>query len=593
GSPLPINLKYCDGGGCAGGSGVGLGPAFLDPYMFMSNSGDPGSLVVPAHELFHMIQFSYDAVKSDPAGAWVTEAQARAIQDLVCIDAGGVTCQNVDDDPTGIAPFYGQVNAYLGDTNRPINEISYTACLFWSYLCQEYGTNMSEPQLGLDFLEKFWDEADDDKDRDGIQVVDATLKNLNPSFSFKKAFKDFVIANYAKDLTGSSVPAKYQYVDETQPPGSYDPVALDVSENLSGMEQVGPMLSNVQKWGAVYHEVRPDSSVPYIQLDYSVDNGVPTFFCALAIKGGEIEMEIRDEGLNFEESFANNNYDAIAVVVAGLENDANFRFSINGTQPVVNILDPLTTRKAAVGNKDAPEKFLAKVEVLDPDSNPIEGIADSEFSFEIGPQTLNSGNIVTSSYVQGQYWFVIQAPTQTINTNYDFVASWSVLSDTETNAINYAMRSDTDNMLVIDRSGSMDNPMSKIADAKDAANLYVDSWREGDKIGVASFNCSADPTNLTLRDWNDTSRMSAHTAINGISAGGGTSIGNGLQKGLDQLIDSGDASHQWAVILLSDGNNTCDPNIQDFLDTYEARMDNGDQVPQVHTIAIGADANRP
>ncbi|MCA9438802.1 MAG: hypothetical protein KC978_23655, partial [Candidatus Omnitrophica bacterium] len=128
-----------------------------------------------------MIQFSYDAVKTDPAGAWVTEAQARAIQDLVCIDAGGLTCQNVDDEPSGPAPYYGQVNAYLGNTNRPINELSYTACLFWTYLCQEYGSNMSEPQLGLDFLEKFWDEADDDKNRDGIQVVDATLKNLNPS----------------------------------------------------------------------------------------------------------------------------------------------------------------------------------------------------------------------------------------------------------------------------------------------------------------------------------------------------------------------------------------------------------------------------
>ncbi|MCA9432755.1 MAG: VWA domain-containing protein, partial [Candidatus Omnitrophica bacterium] len=405
--------------------------------------------------------------------------------------------------------------------------------------------------------------------------------------------KDFVIANYAKDLSGGSVPSKYQYVDESQPPGSFDPVALEISQNISGMDQIGPMLADVQKWGAVYHEVRPDSTVPYIQVDYSVDNGAPAFFCLLAIKAGEIEMEIRHEGLDFEESFANNNYDTITVVVAGLEQDVNYRYSINGTQPIINILDPLAGRKALVGDKDAPEKFVAKVEVLDPDSNPIEGIADSEFTFEIGPQTLGAGNIVTSAYVQGQYWFVIQSPTQTANTDYDFVASWSVLSDTETNAVSYMLRADADNMLVIDKSGSMGAPISKLQDAQDAANLYVDSWREGDKVGVASFNCTADPSDLTLRNWDSMSREDAHMAIGGITAGGNTSIGAGLQEGLDELVARGDSSHQWAVILLSDGNNTCDPDIADFLSTYEARKDNGDQVPQVHAVAIGADANRP
>ncbi len=39
--------------------------------------------------------------------------------------------------------------------------------------------------------------------------------------------------------------------------------------------------------------------------------------------------------------------------------------------------------------------------------------------------------------------------------------------------------------------------------------------------------------------------------------------------------------------------NVCGETIQQFLDAYKARKDSGDQVPQVHTIAIGSDANRP
>jgi hypothetical protein len=333
---------------------------------------------------------------------------------------------------------------------------------------------------------------------------------------------------------------------------------------------------------------------PYIQVDYSVDFTDPAYFHFLAIKGGEIVVEDSAEGLSFMKSIANDDYDAIVMIVVGLNKDVNFRYSFNSVQPVLRILDPKTSRKAKVGDKDAPEKFLAKLEVLSPGGDPIEGIAENEFSFEVGPQSLPAGNIVTSAYVQGQYWFVIQAPTQTVNMTYDLVANWSILSDTQTDAIDYTPQADADNVLVIDRSGSMNTPASKIEDAKDAAKLYVDSWRDGDGVGVVSFNCDSTPIDLTLREWNDTSRDAAHMAITNISAGGGTSIGDGLNQGLDELVMRGDTMHTWALILLSDGNNTCDADIQDFLDgVYKTRDEDGDPVPAVHCVAIGPDANRP
>ncbi|MCA9446112.1 MAG: VWA domain-containing protein, partial [Candidatus Omnitrophica bacterium] len=452
----------------------------------------------------------------------------------------------------------------------------------------------SEPERGFDFMAEFWDEADDDVNRDGIQVLNATLQNLGESDRFRDIFKNFVVANYAKQLSGPSVPSHYKYVDETQPPGPYDDVNLHLSEDLGPTEQIGPVLSDVRRWGALYHEVRPDPLVPYLQVDYQVDSPHPAFFCLLAIKGDDIVYEERHEGYSFEKSLANDAFEKIAVIVAGLEQDVNFRYSINGTNPILRILDPLTGRKARVGDKNTPEKFVAKLEVLDPDSNPIEGINPTAFNFQIGPQSVPAGNIVTNAYVQGQYWFVIQAPTQENNISYDLVASWSILSDTETNSVQYQPRADADNVLVIDKSGSMSIPPSKIEDAKDAAELYVDSWREGDKIGVVSFNCNASPADMLLAPWNAGSRQTALNTIDGLSAGGGTSIGNGLKVGLNELVDRGDSNHAWAMILLSDGVNTCDPTIQDFLDeNYDPREDANLQVPEIHTVAIGADANRP
>lgn len=589
---FPFNLKWCDGGGCAGGWGFGLAPQYLGTYDPNTNTGDPGSLLVPIHELFHMVQFSYDSLRTDPDGNWAIEGQARAIQDLACVNAGGIICQNVDDEPNGVANYLGEVNGYLGNPNRPVNRISYGAALFWIYMCDQYGNLRTEPELGMDFLEEFWDEADDNPDRDGIQVIDQTLANLGESDRFVDAFKNFVIANYAKGLNGPHVPSKYRYTDESQLPGPYNNVRLDVSEDLTPLEQVGPTLSDVTSWGARYHEYRPAAGVPYLQLDYKVDSSVSAYFVLLAIKGNDIVHEEKHTGLTFARTLANDAYDKVVVIIAGLDNLVNFRYTVNGVNPVLRILDPLTGRKAKVGDKNAPEKFLTKIEVLSPTAQPITGIAPNAFTFKVGNQTLSNSDIITSAYIQGQYWFVLQAPTQPSNSDYNFSAKWSILSATENLSIRYQPRADADNVLVIDRSGSMGAPASKMGDAKDGANLYVDSWRNGDKVGVVSFDCSA-ALDLSLRNWNPTSRDDAHDAINLLTAGGGTAIGTGLKKGLDQLVSNGDAAHSWALILLSDGMNVCGETIQQFLDAYKARKDIGDQVPQVHTIAIGSDANRP
>ena len=78
-------------------------------------------------------------------------------------------------------------------------------------------------------------------------------------------------------------------------------------------------------------------------------------------------------------------------------------------------------------------------------------------------------------------------------------------------------------MVVIDRSGSMLGP--KLEAARNAAQLYVDSWRTGDKLGVISF-ANTPSTDMLLTDWTDApaggSRQTAITATINLVAAGGT-----------------------------------------------------------------------
>lgn len=84
---IPVNVIWCDGGGCAGGSSLGLSPMLLETaFDLTTRVGDPIAYLVSEHEVFHFQQFKYGELV-DPAGQWVIEGQARSSQDKVCIGA--------------------------------------------------------------------------------------------------------------------------------------------------------------------------------------------------------------------------------------------------------------------------------------------------------------------------------------------------------------------------------------------------------------------------------------------------------------------------------------------------------------------------
>jgi hypothetical protein len=150
------------------------------------------------------------------------------------------------------------------------------------------------------------------------------------------------------------------------------------------------------------------------------------------------------------------------------------------------------------------------------------------------------------------YYFIITPPAQENEGAFDLEVSIPAVSTyIESDAVIYSTGGNIDVMTVIDRSGSMGG--SKIAAAKTASNLFVDLMNLHDMIGVASFGWSGYLNYALTEITSNTIKTQAKNAINALYASGNTAMGSGLQQGYYQLVNNGDPTHPWSIILLSDG----------------------------------------
>ncbi len=99
--------------------------------------------------------------------------------------------------------------------------------------------------------------------------------------------------------------------------------------------------------------------------------------------------------------------------------------------------------------------------------------------------------------------------------------------------------------LVLDVSGSMRG--QRLIDMKAAAHLYVSLMRPADMTAIVSFSSSA---SLVQGFTSDQSVLD--TAIDGLSAGGGTDMHAGIQLGIDEILTLTRAGVR-AVVAFSDG----------------------------------------
>lgn len=111
-------------------------------------------------------------------------------------------------------------------------------------------------------------------------------------------------------------------------------------------------------------------------------------------------------------------------------------------------------------------------------------------------------------------------------------------------------------VLMVDCSGSMDYPPTKMRNARDATAAAVDALREGTRFAVvAGTHVAQDvyPGNGRLAVADAATKEQAKEALRRLSAGGGTAIGTWLRLA-DRLLDTADADIRHGI-LLTDGRN--------------------------------------
>jgi len=114
-------------------------------------------------------------------------------------------------------------------------------------------------------------------------------------------------------------------------------------------------------------------------------------------------------------------------------------------------------------------------------------------------------------------------------------------------------------VLVLDESGSMilESP-SRMQRLKVAANDFVTLAESGTELGIVSFSTDAEPASghasVPIAPLGAV-RTTWTNAINGLTPGGWTNIGDGLQKARDMISPPGGVTANTFIVLMTDGVN--------------------------------------
>ena len=125
----------------------------------------------------------------------------------------------------------------------------------------------------------------------------------------------------------------------------------------------------------------------------------------------------------------------------------------------------------------------------------------------------------------------------------------------------------------------------------DPANYHInDPWDPNNKRLSHYYDSKYDNTFFAMRFYHgktpsSPTKQNAKNAIDGISAGGSTSIGAGLRAAYNELVNKGDPSHPHSIVLMSDGWHNTAPHPDTVLpDIRNANI-------RVFTIGLGASAD--
>ncbi|MBD3189486.1 MAG: VWA domain-containing protein [Candidatus Heimdallarchaeota archaeon] len=557
------------------------------PDYITGFAADHEPLKVAGHEHFHCCQFVHPGT---PPADWVLEGMARMSQDKF-----SDWLDHADGSEAGTS-FVRQSQSYLAASHTlDLTTISYSACLFWQYFCEQFGSDHTDPDYGIDAISTFWDTSVNPEGGGGVAMTHKALQTLSPGTTFEDVFEDFSVAIYTKDMNPSTVPSEWTFIDddETDGSGDYGTVSREINPipTLTLGSTISGSSETIDSWSNRYYEVEVDSSVEAITVEFDQITNNKLFYALLCMNGDDVIDYYTVECKEFNRAITNNGYDKICVVVAGLENSvttpAEFDYSFAGEDPTIDIEFPKNSPlsyQARAGPHNDTEKFFAIVDVSYKSAAPVHGYGPDNFKATVGYQ---SATVLNAIDTYGKYILQIAAPTQPAdglyNLQIDLVDSNGVNidSDSEEACVSYG-EDYYDCMLAIDKSGSM-SISGKIRAAKSASKLFTNSFLSGDQLGVVAFSTTAGVVHQLL-ELTSSNRSTAITKIEGITIDSLTSIGDGLQKCIDEFTARGIAEYPDHIILLSDGVENTAPYISSVLPTLLSMG------IMVHVVTIGANA---
>ncbi len=617
----------------------------IPPWIVNELGADSDSLQqVNGHELFHSVQYAY---MGNPKGLehllpFTYEGTATAMMDALFDDCD--SCTNLN------WTWLGHVHDFLSfdsDENifQDVDDRGYRACIFWKYVMEQFGSDRTEPHTGHDVIERFFELAEangygatttlgdvlDEKDR-------YTTAANDPGTPYSRVFQDFAVANWTRRYINRNVsgytmsvddPTRFYYWDEcTSPavpfwdhnsnPDDDRPSARD-THSLSPGDTMSTRWGSVPTWGTEYYVCDLDNSTLSAN-DHGIgfwagsDVAASCLYSLIGIRtSGAIDLveqstatpSIGNEFHHATMQPVADPYEKLIAVISGMfdatdvvSGECEFHYYFSYFQPTLEIKEPSSNYCAYVGDHLNPERFVLKLKVTNPadlGSGSFKGLGADEFKVYVGntPSATNEAEVLAAAVNFGEYWLTVQAPVKSTPPSGPqplFVYLGSVWdAEQEPGVVIYDFL-DVDQMLVIDRSGSMlktSGGFSRTEGARAAAQLLTDATGSDDMLGTVRFNGDGTETNdTTYKDGevftplmtmsNQWVRDLVNLALDETNPGGDmlsptgfTSIGDGLYWGAKELVDNGrDEAEKW-IVLLSDGHQNEDSDY----DAHKSMLD--------------------
>ncbi|MGB1285332.1 MAG: VWA domain-containing protein [Aggregatilineales bacterium] len=145
------------------------------------------------------------------------------------------------------------------------------------------------------------------------------------------------------------------------------------------------------------------------------------------------------------------------------------------------------------------------------------------------------------------------------------------------------VKKQADIMLVIDVSGSMEG--EKLENAKAAAQAFIENTGLTNRVGLAAFAERVEV--LVELDILENNKSDIAAAINRLQAGGGTALYNATVDTVGLMSDLPDSDRIRALILLSDGEDTCQGDCRGRSDAVTAIEASSNALNPVIVVPVG------